>query len=435
MTKEFREVRKDLSGPAAAPYIGPAREMLGELKQSMKLNDLKILSKTVDLPNGVRVMVQSVFGQDKISILAPTVSPEKTILPVEEALRPSDIVIVGRADNQAVRWVNGVIHGLGVLPGYAYSVATDVSANGRVVVGYSFNSTTAGILKSSNIHQSQAFAWTPTTGMIGLGWLAAPPGQEETRFFESLATGVSYDGKVIVGSDTVSVNNVDGFRWTGTSFAQLGSIDPDFEVIYVATGVNSDGDVIVGYDWYNGFQTQAFMWTPAAGTVGLGFIKGQKFNRYSTAYAVSGNGKVVVGYGYNLSSTDENGSPPQAFRWTAVDGMIGLGPLAGYAESYAQGVSRDGNVIAGYGWTGPGSEACIWTPKKGMRGIGFLPNTAFSFAQSVSSDGTILVGSSYNNTVDGSDSEAFIWSQGQGMTGLGFLKGGVNSFANAVTII
>ena len=51
--------------------------------------------------------------------------------------------------------------------------------------------------------------------------------------------------------------------------------------------------------------------------------------RTTLAFSVSPDGSVVVGY-------SSSGLYPEAFRWTATDGMIGLGHLPGvYYYSYA----------------------------------------------------------------------------------------------------
>ena len=57
------------------------------------------------------------------------------------------------------------------------------------------------------------------------------------------------------------------------------------------------------------------------------------------ANRVSGDGSVVVGI--------SGGHSGQAFRWTAADGMVGLGRPPGDFYSYARGVNDDGSVVVG----------------------------------------------------------------------------------------
>ena len=72
--------------------------------------------------------------------------------------------------------------GLGDLPGgAALSFASDISAEGTVVVGTSVSASGA-----------EAFRWTRDDGIVGLGYLAG-------GLLRSQASGVSADGSVIVG--------------------------------------------------------------------------------------------------------------------------------------------------------------------------------------------------------------------------------------------
>jgi hypothetical protein len=69
--RESKEVRKQLSDDEAAPYMGSARVLLGELKNKMSYSNLSQLKMTKDYPNGVSITVSSIFGQDTIQINAP----------------------------------------------------------------------------------------------------------------------------------------------------------------------------------------------------------------------------------------------------------------------------------------------------------------------------------------------------------------------------
>ncbi len=99
--------------------------------------------------------------------------------------------------SQAFRWTeSGGMVGLGDLPGGdSYSDASDVSADGSVIVG-----------RSNSVNGGEAFRWTESGGMVGLGDL---PGGDSY----SDASGVSADGSVIVGRSN-SVNGYEAFRWT-----------------------------------------------------------------------------------------------------------------------------------------------------------------------------------------------------------------------------
>src|ERR1039457_6174186 len=178
------------------------------------------------------------------------------------------------------------------LPGDNFNYNTiGVSGDGSVVVG------TSGYDTSGYGYFYRAFRWTAGSGMVSLG-----------ASYESLASGVSADGSVII------VNDGGAFRWTaGTGLVGLGGSNYS-----LASGVSANGSVIVGTS-YPASGNQAFRWTAGSGMVGLGHLPG---TANSSATGVSADGSVVVG-------TSSSGSVSQAFRWTAGTGMVGLGYLPG----------------------------------------------------------------------------------------------------------
>jgi probable HAF family extracellular repeat protein len=292
-------------------------------------------------------------------------------------------VVVGRSNSasgfEAFRWTQtGGMVGLGDLPGGEfYSGATGVSSDGSVVVGN-------GISASGG----EAFRWTQSGGMVGLGYL---PGGG----FQSLARGVSGDGSVIVGTGVRSgtpANEAQAVRWTSGGIVGLGDLLGGI-VNSAAHGVSSDGSVVVGAGTSaNG--TEAFRWTQTGGMVGLGDFPGGEF--YSAAHGVSSDGSVVVGAGTSANGTE-------AFRWTQTGGMVGLGDLLGGAfYSQAFGVSGDGSVVVGYSYNAANNvEAFRWTPSGGMRSLQNILTTDFGLnltgwqlgvAQGISADGLTIVG-------------------------------------------
>lgn len=251
---------------------------------------------------------------------------------------------------------------LGHLPEEPHSHATGVSADGLVVVGGSFRPCSG----EGDPCLNDAFRWTADGGMVSIG--------------QGVAEGVSADGSVVVGG---SYGNSTGqaFRWTANDgMLNIGS--------GVAAGVSGDGSVVVG----TGGNVQAFRWTSGAGRVDLGDNPGGSF--YTSANSASWDGSVIVGFSYG------NG-PSEAFRWTASDGMLGIG---GYN---AFGVSGDGSVVVGQR---PFNEAFRWTSDAGMVGLGYLPDFFASVATGVSADGSVVVGYGY-----GLSNEAFVWDSANGM--------------------
>lgn len=75
MARETKEIRKRLSGPEAAPYMGLARKLLGELKEGMAFAKLLQNERTVKLSDGTMISVSSRFGQDEVRIEKPIFVP------------------------------------------------------------------------------------------------------------------------------------------------------------------------------------------------------------------------------------------------------------------------------------------------------------------------------------------------------------------------
>lgn len=198
-----------------------------------------------------------------------------------------------------------------------------------------------------------------------------------------------------------------------------------------ATAVSADGSTVVGVSAFQSPTTsgsEAFRWTAGDGMVGLGDLPGGDFS--SAAYGVSGDGAVVVG------SSRPGPGLQEAVYWTASSGMVGLGYLpGGGTDSVATAVSEDGSTIVGQSNSSAGREAYLWTSSGGMVGLGGLPGQPVdSIAYGVSADGSTVVGAVFTTalTEDGSD-VAFVWTQSAGMLDLGVLPGGYESEARAVT--
>jgi probable extracellular repeat, HAF family len=95
---------------------------------------------------------------------------------------------------------------LGVLPNGYDSYASDVSADGAVVVGLAFNAD----------WQWRAVRWTASVGMQDLGTLGG---------YGSEAYGVSADGAVVVGRAANAAGQGRAVRWTASGGMQdLGTL-------------------------------------------------------------------------------------------------------------------------------------------------------------------------------------------------------------------
>jgi probable HAF family extracellular repeat protein len=148
---------------------------------------------------------------------------------------------------RAVRWdvtpgTGGITPiSLGILSGGTYSTATAISHDGLSVVGFG---NTGGV--------TVPWRWTESGGMVNLG---LPIGATEAR-----ARGVNIDGSVVVGN-TNSLAQSRAFLWTTTT----GSVDlntylPTLGIdltgwsLRTATGVSADGRVIVGSGIFGGVE-------------------------------------------------------------------------------------------------------------------------------------------------------------------------------------
>jgi len=201
------------------------------------------------------------------------------------------------------------------------------------------------------------------------------------------------------------------------SFSGLGFL-PDGTESY-ARDVSGDGSVVVGYGFIppensptTGFR--AFRWT-SAGMENLGTLVG---GTYSAGRGVSADGAVVVGHsGVPVGSFEF----AHAFRWTGGV-MTDLGTLGGN-NSAAYGVSDNGSVVVGYSYLASGfTRAFCWTGGF-MTNVGTLPGAGWvsSVAYGVSGNGSVVVG--YCNKAQANSNLAFRWTNGV-MTSLGTLSHG-----------
>jgi len=232
---------------------------------------------------------------------------------------------------------------------------------------------------------------------------------------ESSAYDVSADGKVVVGDSPVIGSQA--FRWTASEgMRALGSLPGVEPAVSVARGVSADGFVIVGLGRISASESEAFRWTEVGGVVGLGDMR--------NANAVSADGSVVVGGGASSS-----GYGP--LRWTLGGGMVGLGSLSGGSSTgTAFDVSADGSVVVGNSDSASGTEAFRWTAATGMVGLGDFPfGDFFSRARSVSADGAVIAG--WGSVASGK--RAMRWTAATGMVSLGTLPGCTNSEASDIS--
>lgn len=292
--------------------------------------------------------------------------------------------------------------GLGDLPGGDYSSnASGISADGKVVVG------------SSVVRLSHGLPSDPSsdTGLSAFYWTTdtGMVGLGDLDGRGSTARGVSADGSVIIGYVGAMQQ---AFRWTATNQMTY------LEGATIATDVSSDGTIIVGE-----VGQQASVWSETnGGWTDLGNISNNNI-LFEENLRISGDGSIIVGTSWSTDSPD----PPfvsgetyiEAFHWDAQSGMQGLGFAPGDEFSRARGVNPDGSVIVGSTshivdspYYGPVADSVMrWTLNDGMQNLGSLEGGAtISAALDVSADGSIIVGISANM--------AFIWTEDKGIQNL-----------------
>jgi probable HAF family extracellular repeat protein len=304
--------------------------------------------------------------------------------------------------------------GLGFLdpslsPGGPRSEAYGISADGSAIAG--FNKTTGGF---------RAYRWTAASGMVSLGaldsidpysdglaisadgttvvgesrlgdgmvahrWTAAA-GMQPVGFplggSASSAAAVSGDGAYVAGYVDSASPNRSGFRWSAATGVQfLGNLPGGVNTSSQPNGITPDGSTIVGV--VSNGPNRAFIWDVAHGIRLLNDVTPNPFFFGSSAWAITPDGKWVVGSG------------DQAFRWNADTGYQLLGSLMGRAMA----VSADGNIIVGDGLNN--TTAFIWDPVNGARelkpylvdelGLN-LDGWTLKFASAISADGTVIAG-------------------------------------------
>ncbi len=225
----------------------------------------------------------------------------------------------------------GTYQPLGTLGPYPNAWANGVNGDGNVIAGEAFNSSgTSG----------EAWRWTPSGGMQGLG-------RTRAGHTYSNAQAVSRDGNVIVGWS--GSQTPDAFVWTAPGGMQILTPNAGSQTNQ-ATAVNHDGSYIAGT---SGFAT---IWHQGT-TTPLPQLQG-----WATMipHAISDDGSIVAGQARNPSFEQE------AWIWTQGRGsesllsyltFHGVSVPAGWRLDQVNGLSADGTTIVGRARTGLGLPA------------------------------------------------------------------------------
>ncbi len=321
---------------------------------------------------------------------------------------------------------------LGTLEGHS-SWAADVSADGRVVVGWI-------TVKEGGRQQDYAFRWeegmmqrlegvgdnesralaVSADGTVIVGWVRDSMGQSQmcswqygkVRQFklpfgqQGIATDVSFDARVIVGYVWIN-NTLRAVRWSNGQFDDLGSLGGDESLAFAAS---ADGSVVVGRAQTSDGSWYAFRWEQ--GIMRDLQTLGGSFN---LARAVSASGDVVVGTAETVYRHR------RAVRWVRNNALEDLGTLGG-KHSGARAVSADGQVVVGWAMTDDGKKhAFRWTQERGMEDLNEMyahlltDGSVLTAAIALSSDGRFVVGNGWNAKTE--RNEVF-WLDTQGSTGM-----------------
>ena len=287
----------------------------------------------------------------------------------------------------------------------SHSDANAISADGSVV---------AGLAQSDSDFFSRASVWSGSgwSNKTDLGTLK----NDNSGF--STAQAVSRDGSVVAGQAERDIGEPHAAIWSGSGWStktDLGTLRSDNSGRSEVRAVSDDASVVVGNAQHDNdpYSEHATVWSGSGWTTktDLGTLSSDN-SGWSQAYAVSGDGSVIVGDSRSdFAYVDERATVWSGSGWST---KTDLGTLkadnSGGSEAYA--VSGDGLLVAGRAATDNGeTHATVWSGNnwgtKTDLGTLKADNSGGSAAWAVSSDGNFAVGFSFN---DEDDTRAVVWN-------------------------
>lgn len=291
------------------------------------------------------------------------------------------------------------------------------------------------------------FVFKPRPVLIALAFASittmAHAAESITDFgFQGIPYGISADGSIVAGSD----GNY-GFIWQSGNTYYLNNSPSSSINIYqsdiyaIAAGSNGGSTGVVGWLQQNpNAPKQAFIWTVSSSErlLTLDSIDSQKD---SVANGISRNGDYIAGW----STTANNGT--HAVYWKNIGSgnplgsgtlqyaLVDLGTLNNGAYSAANAIAADSLTIVGVATDGANNNQSVayrWTPNTGMVSLGAVNNGGYSNAFAVSDDGGVIVGVAEDGNAQNA-SRAFRWTASTGMISLGVLSGDDGSYAYGVS--
>jgi probable HAF family extracellular repeat protein len=215
------------------------------------------------------------------------------------------------------------------------SVSNAVTPDGSIIVGH-----------YSSLSGSAGFRWSKATGFV------TPFPSNVTNGYS--LTGISSNGSVVTG---IRYPGPVAYIWSsGTGVVDVGDL-PGGTTYSTSSAISADGGIVVGEsDGTNGHE--AFRWTAATGIVGLGTSDG----RQSSATGISADGSIIVG------TTSVNNNSSGAFIWSQSTGMLdlktyllqhGVSSVSAWNLGSAA-ISGDGRVLVGSGYNTAESSLEYW---------------------------------------------------------------------------
>jgi T5SS/PEP-CTERM-associated repeat protein len=272
-----------------------------------------------------------------------------------------------------------------VLPDTNQSFLSDMSANGKYIVGHFGERLRDGYVRP--------FLWHADT--------------DSFTYFDDNSVhliAVSNNGMVAGGAGGPSA-----FRWTPESgFLDLGDLGLG------AVDISNDGSVIVGVGINEEGWGYLFRWSESGGIEDMGFMT--EIRHGHQTQAVSGNGVVVIGWAMVEVDSELGGTytTTEGFKWDGAYTRLGfLASNLGHLFSKAWGVSFDGSTIVGESigdciddGSVCRSKAVVWKNGGPPMPLPMLDGYETSTALAVTGDGSLVIGTMGFHTTG---SEAVIW--------------------------
>jgi T5SS/PEP-CTERM-associated repeat protein len=315
-----------------------------------------------------------------------------------------------------------------VLPDTNQSFLSDMSANGKYIVGQFGERLSDGYVRpflwhadtdsftyfdgnsvqliavsdngmvAGNAGGPSAFRWTPEFGFLDLGDLGLG------------AVEISNDGSVIVG---VGINEEGWgypFRWSESGGIEDMGFMTEIRHGHQTQAVSGNGVVVIGWAMVEVESeiggtyatTEGFKWD--GGYTRLGFLDSNLGHLFSKAWGVSFDGSTIVGESIGDCIDDGSVCRSKAVVWKNGEPPMPLPMLNGYETSIALAVTGDGSrVIGAMGFHSTGSEAVIWESDGTVRFIRDIIENDYGIdlsewypttfiATHISDDGKVIMG-------------------------------------------